>query len=159
MRKILVAIDGSAGATRALEYCGGQFSGMTDLSVTLLHVLPGLPPRFWDDGHILLADEKAERQRVVDKWLANQRLSAEPLLRDATEMLVRAGIDRERIEAKMICDSASEVTGILEEARRGSYLTLVIGRRGASWAGEHVLGSTASRIIHHGNGLAICVVE
>jgi Universal stress protein family len=35
MKKILVAIDGSPCALKALEYVGEQFSGMNDLQITL----------------------------------------------------------------------------------------------------------------------------
>ena len=159
MRKILVAIDGSESASRVIEYCGKQFSGMSDLSLTLFHVLPNLPPRFWDDGHILTRTEKEARQGVVDKWLGNQKLATAPMFRNAIETLTRAGIPHERIETKTIPDSTNEVTSILEEARDGGYLTLVLGRYGLSWVDEHVLGSTTGKIIHRGAGLAICVVE
>jgi len=73
--KILVAIDGSKHSSRVIEYCGKQFSGMSDLSLTLFHVLPNLPTRFWDDGHILTKKEKDARQEVVDKWLENRKLA------------------------------------------------------------------------------------
>jgi nucleotide-binding universal stress UspA family protein len=159
MRRILVAIDSSECASRVIEYCGKQFSGMSDLSLTLFHVLPNLPTRFWDDGHILTKKEKEARQRVVDKWLGNQKLATEPMFRNAIETLTRAGISHEQIETKTITDSTDEVTSILEEARDGGYLTLVLGRCGASWIDEHLLGSTTTRIIHRGAGLAICVVE
>jgi nucleotide-binding universal stress UspA family protein len=159
MRKILVAIDGSKHSSRVIEYCGKQFSGMSDLSLTLFHVLPNLPTRFWDDGHILTKKETDARQEVVDKWLENRQLATEPMLGNAVEALTRAGIPRERIETKTIPDSSNEVTSILEEARDGGYLTLVLGRYGLSWIDEHVLGSTTGKIIHWGAGLAICVVE
>jgi nucleotide-binding universal stress UspA family protein len=159
MRRILVAIDGSESASRVIEYCGKQFSGMSDLSLTLFHVLPNLPPRFWDDGHILTRTEKEARQGVVDKWLGNQKLATAPMFRNAIETLTRAGIPQEQIEMKTIPDSTNEVTSILEEARDGGYLTLVLGRYGLSWIDEHVLGSTTGKIIHRGAGLAICVVE
>jgi nucleotide-binding universal stress UspA family protein len=159
MRRILVAIDGSESASRVTEYCGKQFSGMSDLSLTLFHVLPNFPPRFWDDGHILTKEEKEARQGVVDKWLGNQKLATEPMFRNAIETLTRAGIHQEQIEMKTIPDSTNEVTSILEETRDGGYLTLVLGRYGLSWIDEHVLGSTTGKIIHRGAGLAICVVE
>lgn len=159
MRKILVAIDGSEGATRAIEYCGEQFSGASDLSLTLFHVLPSLPPRFWDDGHILTPGENTARQGVVDKWMEYQRLATGPMFRNAMEILTRAGIHQDRIETKTISDSSNEATSILEEARGDNYLTLVLGRRGMSWIDEHLIGTTTSRIIHRGAGLAICVVE
>ncbi|MGD1073632.1 MAG: universal stress protein [Bryobacteraceae bacterium] len=159
MRKILVGIDGSKHSSRVIEYCGKQFSGMSDLSLTLFHVLPNLPTRFWDDGHILTKEEKEARQGVVDKWLGNRKLATGPMFRDAIETLTGAGIPREQIETKTIPDSTNEVTSILEEARDGGYLTLVLGRYGLSWVDEHVLGSTTGKIIHLGAGLAICVVE
>ena len=159
MRKILVAIDGSKHSSRIIEYCGKQFLGMSDLSLTLFHVLPNLPTRFWDDGHILTEKEKDARRKVVDRWLENRKLATEPMLGNAVEALTRAGIPHERIETKTIPDSTNEVTSILEEARDGGYLTLVLGRYGLSWIDEHVLGSTTGKIIHRGAGLAICVVE
>ena len=159
MRKILVAIDGSEGASRAVGYCGKQFSGMSDLSLTLFHVLPNLPIQFWEEGHILTGKENEARQGLMDKWLRNQKLAMEPMFQSAIETLTRAGIDRERIETKTVYDSTNEATSILEEARDGGYLTLVLGRYGLSWIDEHVLGSVTGRIIHRGAGLAICVVE
>ena len=96
---------------------------------------------------------------VVDKWLGNRKLATEPMLGNAVETLTRAGIPHEQIETKTIPDSTNEVTSILEEARDGGYLTLVLGRCGLSWMDEHVLGSTTGKIIHRGAGLAICVVE
>ncbi len=159
MRKILVAIDGSECASRAIEYCGKQFSGMSDLSLILFHVLPNIPPRFWDDGHILTKEEKEARLGVVNKWLENQKLATEPMFRGAIEVLTRGGIHPDRIETKTIYDSTDAAASILEEARDGGYLTLVLGRCGFSWIGERLLGSTTSRIIQQGAGLAICVVE
>ncbi len=72
MRKVLVAIDGSEGALKAVDYVGRQFSGIGDLAVTLFYVSPGIPPELWDDGHILTEVEKAARQGVFEKWLNNQ---------------------------------------------------------------------------------------
>lgn len=159
MRRILVAIDGSGCASRAIKYCGEQFSGMTDLSLTLLHVLPNLPPRFWDDGHLLSKEEKEARQAVVAKWLANQKLATEPMLQGAVKDLTQRGIHPEQIETRIIYDSSDAATSILEEAKEGGYLTLVLGRCGFSRIGERLMGSTTSRIIQEGAGLAICIVE
>ena len=160
MRKILVAITGSdKRVSRTVEYCGKQFSGMSDLSLTLLHVLPNLPPSFWNDGHILTKEERRARQGVVDKWLENQRLATEPMFQSAIEILTREDIKPEQIETKIIYDSTDPATSILEEAKDGGYLTLVLGRSHTSRVGELLLGSTTIKIIHRGAGLAICLVE
>jgi len=36
MKKILVAIDGSEGALRAVDYVGQQFTGLNDLQIPVL---------------------------------------------------------------------------------------------------------------------------
>ena len=65
-RNILVAFDGSASAFKAVEYVGVQFSGLTDMMITLFYVVPNVPPQFWDDGHILTPQERQDRQGVID---------------------------------------------------------------------------------------------
>lgn len=73
MKKILIAIDNSAGSLKALDYVGRQFSRRKDVQITLYHVLLGEPPEFWDDGHILTEEEKKARKDVIEKWSANKK--------------------------------------------------------------------------------------
>ncbi len=159
MRRVLVALDGSECSYRAAEYCGLQFSGLRDLHVTLFHVLPYMPARIWDIGHILSPDERAAQANVMQKWLDSQKQTAEPIFQKATAILVKAGVETQRVETKIVSDSIDVAGSILEEARDGGYLTLVLGRCGSSAVREFFLGSTTSRIINHGAGLTVCVVE
>lgn len=159
MRKALVAIDDSDGSWKAIDYVGHQFEGMKDLKITLLHVLEGLPPQFWDDGHLLTEEEKASRKIVIEKWFSNQKYVLEPLFKRAIETLISLGIRRDQIETKSISESIQVIPQcILAEAKAGGYQTLVIGRCGHSLR-HYFLGSTASAIINAGAGIAICVVE
>ncbi len=159
MRKVLVAIDGSECAFRAVEYCGLQFSGLNDLFVTLFHVLPYMPPQIWDIGHILSPEEKAAQATMMEKWFHNQEERAKPIFQRAMVILRETGIDPRQAETKLITDSIDAAGSILEEARDGNYISLVLGRCGSSGVKELFLGSTTSRIINRGAGLAICVVE
>ncbi len=159
MRSMLVAIDDSEGSWKAVDYVGRQFAGVNDVKITLFHVLLGLPPQFWDDGHFLTEEEKAARKVVVEKWLSNQKYVLEPLFNRAIEKLTAFGIRRNQIETKSISESIDVVAQcILAEAKAGGYQTLVIGRCGRS-VRHLLLGSTASTIINAGAGMAICVVE
>ena len=159
MKKILIAVDGSEGSLRAVDYVGRQFSGMEDLRITLLHVLPYVPTSFWDDGHILTKEERQVRKEVVDIWLRNQQLKLEPIFRPAKDALLRRGIRDEQIDTKGISDSADVAGSILEEVADGGYQTLVLGRRGLSPAKRLLMGSVTSKIIDHGAGNAVCIVE
>lgn len=159
MRKILIAVDGSGYAAKALEYAGQQFSGMSDLRITLLHVLSYLAASLWDDGHILSKQERDERNKVADKWMDTQRQKAEPILRGAVAALVKRGIMETQIETKTISDSTDIADSIIEETRSGGYQMLVLGRCGLTAAKRFLMGSVTNKIIDRGAGTAVCVVE
>ena len=159
MKRILLAIDGSECAKKAVTYVAEQFSDMKNLKITLLNVLPYLATSLWDDGHILTEEERNERKKVVDRWMKNQQLKLEPIFTDALGILTRAGIKPEQIETKAITDSMDVADSILEETRNGGYQTLVMGRRGLSPAKRLLIGSVTSKIINHGAGSALCIVE
>jgi hypothetical protein len=99
-KKMLIAIDGSKAALKALDYVGEHFSEVTDLQITLFLVLQGIPPDLWDDGHILSEAEKKDRRAVLDKLIVDQKLKAEPIFQTALEALTRKGINSERIERR-----------------------------------------------------------
>ncbi len=159
MRKIAIAIDGSKCAAKAVDYAGRMFSGMDDLRITLLHVLPYLATSLWDDGHILTRQERDARRKVVEVWAKNQEARSEPLFKAALEILAKRGIPPEQIGTKTISDSTDIAGSILEEVRDGGYQTLIVGRCGLTAAKRVLMGSVTSRIIAHGAGTAICVVE
>jgi nucleotide-binding universal stress UspA family protein len=159
VNRMLIAIDGSECSKGAVEYVGRQFSSNRDLRISLLHVLPYPPAPFWDDGHILSEGEKTLRNQVIEKWLANQRAKLDPLFKEAVELLISLGIKPEQIEKKSISDSTDVAESILEEARDGGYQTLVLGRCGLSASKRFLMGSVTTKIINHGAGIAICVVE
>jgi nucleotide-binding universal stress UspA family protein len=156
MKKILIAIDDSRSAMKAVEYAAGYLTGEKDQQITLVHVLPNLPAIFWDEGHILSEDEKRERQKVVDKWLTDQKAKMEPLFRKAADLLAETGACG-RAETKFISDSTDVADSILEEARDGGYRTIVLGR--SHHSPKNVLGTVAARIASQGSGLAVTIVE
>jgi nucleotide-binding universal stress UspA family protein len=159
MKKMLVCIDDSEGSWKAIEYVGDQFAGVKDLEITLFHVLLGLPPEFWDDGHFLTEEEKLARKTVVDKWMANQKQILDPLFQKAVKTLVSQGILPEQIKSKFKSESIDAVDQcILTEARSGHYRMLVIGRCGQHSTKHFLLGSVTGRILNSGAGMAICVV-
>jgi nucleotide-binding universal stress UspA family protein len=159
MKKILLAIDNSECAKKAVAYVGEQFSNMKDLKITLLHVLPYLATSLWDDGHILSEEERTQRKKVVDRWMKNQQLKLEPMFTNASGILTKGGIKPEQIETKAITDSMDVADSILEEAKNGGYQTLVMGRRGLSPAKRLLIGSVTTKIINHGAGITLCIVE
>jgi len=159
MKKILLAVDGSKCALRAVDYAGRQFSAISGLKVTLLYVMPYPPAPLWDDGHIPSATEKAERDRMIEAWLQNHKSRTEPIFRDAAGLLAALGMNPGQIETKSVSDSIDVAGSILEEAKDGGYDMLILGRCGQSTAKYAFMGSVTSKIVNHGSGTAICIVE
>ena len=159
MKKILIAIDDSKNALKAAGYAGEHFAGSNDLKLTLVHVLPNLPAIFWDEGHILSEDEKKDRKKVVDKWLADRKAKMEPVFQKAIEALTGKGIKPQQIQTKSISDSTDVAESIIEEAKDGGYQTIIVGRRGRPEGRQSNIGDVTSKIVNQGSGMAITVVE
>jgi hypothetical protein len=154
---MLIALDDSTSAMRAVEYAAQQFGGDGDIEVGLVHVLPNLPAIFWDEGHILSEEEKKERKRVVDKWIADRKARMEPVFRTAAEILSKHGIKGGQVRTKSISDSTDVALTILEEAKDAGCQTVIVGRCDRS--SKHVLGSVSGKIVNLGAGIAVTVVE
>lgn len=159
MGKMLIALDESKSSMKAVEYVAEQFSATKDLWITLVHVLPNLPAIFWDEGHILNDDEKKDRKKVVDKWLADRLVKMEPLFRKATELLVARGFSANRISRKTISDSLDAAGSILEAAKDGGFHTVVLGRHSSGNGSRHLIGVVTNKVVSHGAGMAVIVVE
>ncbi len=159
MKKMLIAIDDSPNASKAVEYVAQQFAGAGDLEIELVHVLPNLPAIFWDEGHILSEEEKQDRKKVVDKWLADRKTRMEPVFKKAIDALTGRGISPRQITTKSVSDSTDVAESILEEARDGGYQTIVVARRGIVSGNHLLMGSVTSKIITRGSGLAVIIVE
>jgi len=156
MTKILIAVDDSSAARSAVAYAGRYFGKADGVEVGLVHVLPNLPAIFWDEGHILSDGEKADRRKVVDKWLLEHRNKMEPLMEKDRSSLATAGIPASKVVAKFISDSTDPADSILEEAKNSGYKVVIVGR---SHRSRHVLGTMAAKIVGRGGGLVVTIVD
>lgn len=159
MAKILIALDSSAGAWRAVEYVADTFGRTPGVQVTLLHVLSGLPPAFWDDGHVLQDKEREARQRMVASWQTEQEKSWHNLVDKAHQHLITAGLAKEAVTNKFKPKYFDVADDIIDEAKAGAYDTVVLGRRGLGKAKSLLLGSVARKVSDNAKGCAVTIVE
>jgi len=157
MKKMLIAIDESPSAFRAVEYVAQQFAGAGELEIELVYVLPNLPAMFWDEGHILSEDEKHDRKKVVDKWLADRKAKMAPVFKKAVDALTGKGFKTQQITTKSLSDSTDVAESILEEAKNGGYQTIAMGRRGNA-SGKAIIGSVSNKIVSQGSGVVVTIV-
>jgi nucleotide-binding universal stress UspA family protein len=157
--KVLIALDSSAGAWRAVEYVAEAFGRTLGVNVTLLHILSGLPPAFWDDGHILGDREKASRQRLVDSWQMNQEKKWQDLVKKANDLLTRAGIPPDMVVNRFKPKYYDVAEDILNEAKAGAFDSIVMGRRGLGMAKSVLLGSVTQKVVQNARGCAVTIVK
>jgi nucleotide-binding universal stress UspA family protein len=157
--KLLIPVDGSEGAMRAVAYVADTFGHTPELKITLLHILPELPPSMWDDGHILTETERQERQGLIADWEKQEEKPWEAILAQARDKLIQAGIAAEALSIKyqpMYSDIADD---ILDEAELEGCSTIVIGRHGMTEAMKFFMGSVSNKVVNHAKGVAVIIVD
>ena len=156
--KVLIALDSSPGAWGAVEYVAGAFGQTPGVQITLLNVLSGLPPAFWDDGHILEEKEKESRQRLVAGWQQEQEKKWQGLVKKAHERLTKAGVAKDAVVNKFKPKDYDVAEDILSAAAAGNFDTIVMGRRGLGLAKTLLLGSVTYKVVQNAKGRAVAIV-
>jgi nucleotide-binding universal stress UspA family protein len=165
-RKILIAVDASENALRAVEYTGemvGRMAGngpQDGFRVTLLYV-ERLPDRdlYPDDAtwkakcvehrdtvrrYMELAEAALVERGVPAGWINSQYLSS-----------CRSPLRTGDQQCSLGTSIAQEIINVIG---RGGYGTAVVGRRGVSKAEEFLFGSVSNKIIHTAKDCTIWVV-
>jgi nucleotide-binding universal stress UspA family protein len=155
--KLLIALDKSEGAWHAVEYVAQTFAHTPEVEVSLLHILAGLPPAFWDDGHILSEKERESRQRLVASWQADQEKQWNGLVTRARDLLTAAGLTTVTSKFKPKYFDVAE--DIVNAAVDGDFSTIIIGRRGIGAAKSLLLGSVTNKVVQNSRARAVIIVE
>jgi nucleotide-binding universal stress UspA family protein len=150
-RKVLVCVDSSENALRAVDHAGFMLSG-TDCMVTIFHTMRHLK-RSVSKAVLSGIGELQELSRAK----AGQEIG--PYMAKAQDMLVKAGLTEEQVAIKVVDGSRSPAEDILKEARSDKYGTIVLGRRGISGIKEFVFGSVTKKILSHVAGFSVWIVR
>jgi len=132
--RILVPVDGSDNAFRALEH-GLFLAKSTGASITAIHVIES-PPTVY-----------VQSQKILNELLANYRKESAKILDKCKEFAQTQGVKLETVIAEG--DAASNINGY---AQKESFDLIVIGSRGLGKFKEAVLGSTSNKVLHHSKG-------
>ncbi|MFZ7125846.1 MAG: universal stress protein [Desulfobacterales bacterium] len=147
---VLVAVDGSESALRAVSHLAFILGGDTDVRITLFHATP----RFTaacpiDTGEVdsaLEAIGERGNQHCIDRFQHK-----------AMETFQSAGIPEDRVSLKIAKRVLSPGRAIIEQAEAGSHDTVVIGRRGLSRS--FFTGSVSRHVMDRAAHCALWVVS
>jgi nucleotide-binding universal stress UspA family protein len=154
-KKVLVAIDDSENAMRAVEFIANSFA--KDNKITLFNVIPDtaalcemnspeLTPYFksQQSSFCLLEEKKRE--------LVNQAVQK------ARNILMDAGFDENNITVKSEVKKSGVARDIVKEAE-SDYNVIVMGRRGVSGIRDFILGSVSQKVFNLAKDISVLVVN
>jgi nucleotide-binding universal stress UspA family protein len=147
-KNILIAVDESENARRAVSYVGQFLAVIKGFKVLILHVI-----RQPEEDYFPTSSEK-------DQWFGQYKLKVDTMLKDYRQILIRAGFAPEDVSVRSTlryCPSLAEC--ILAERDQTGYSTIVVGRQGLSRSEEFLFGSVSSKIVNHARDCTVWVVE
>lgn len=165
-QSVLIAVDDSAAAGKAVDYVGRIFGTHVPegLTVTLFHVVEGVPADLVPaPGDPQLATVVVEAMR---DWSSRAAERGETLLESHRQRLIEAGLPADAVKVKHLVQQTrpeaqrvAAALAIIDEARTGAYTTVVVGRRGTSNLPELFIGGVAEKVARHVHGATVWIVD
>ena len=147
-KNILIAVDESENAHRAVSYVGQLLEGIKGFKILILHVIRQPEEDFFPTS--------AEK----DKWLGQYKQKVDAMLKNYRKILIGDGFEPADISVRSTlrsCPSLAEC--ILAERNQSKCSTIVVGRQGLSRSEEFLFGSVSSKIVNHARDCTVWVVE
>jgi nucleotide-binding universal stress UspA family protein len=147
-KNILIAVDESDNARRAVSYVAQLLGGLEGFKVTVLHVIPDPEEDYFPNP-----EEK-------DKWIRRHKQKIDRLLEEYKRLLIDAGFSKDAVSTRSTlryCPSMAEC--ILAERDETLYDTIVVGRQGLSRKEQFLFGSVSSKIVNHAGNCTVWVVS
>jgi nucleotide-binding universal stress UspA family protein len=148
--RVLVAVDSSENALRAVDHAGFMLAG-TDCQITLFHTMRHL-------RRFVPLEVLEEAPELEELWKSKAGQEVGPYLDKARDILLEAGLSDAQIVSKVVDGSRSPAADILQEARGNGYGTVVMGRRGLSGMKEFFIGSVTKKVLQNCAGMAVWIV-
>ena len=147
---VLVAVDGSDSALRAVDHLAFIFGGNPDIAITFYHMAPTLadfcPIDFADTDTSGLETIIREGDKAcIDRFFAR-----------ALEKLAAAGIAEKQVKIDVREGGVRVGKAVLAAYRQGNFGTLVVGRRGMNK--KFFTGSVSRYLVNQFSGGALWVV-
>ena len=147
-KNILIAVDESENARRAVIYVGKLLGGIDGFKVLILHIIRQPEEDYFPD--------LSER----DQWLEDYQVKVDAMLDDYRTVLIDSGFAPAAVSVRSMlrhCPSLAEC--ILVELQQTHYYTIVVGRQGLSRSEAFLFGSVSSKIVNHARDCTVWVVE
>jgi nucleotide-binding universal stress UspA family protein len=149
-KHVLIAVDNSKNALRAVKHAGFMLSG-TDIKITLFHSKK-------DVRRFIPRTVLDEFPEVNKFWQHRAGERIVPFMQKAKDMLLAAGIGEDQITSRVVDGSRVAAADILNEAHNNDIGTVFLGLRGYSGVTDFTMGSVTRKVLNQAKDMAIGVV-
>ena len=157
--RVLLAMESERESRELAGYAADILAPVTGLRFTFLHLMPPVPPTFWDDGHILESEELKDRQVRIDKWRSDWIHRVEAFMEEARGRLVERGVPDSKIDALIVPVREGIARDLLNEIDAHEFQVVVMGKKSFRERKPFLIGSHASKVLHNASGVALCLVD
>jgi nucleotide-binding universal stress UspA family protein len=157
--KVLIAMEGVPEVRELSYYTAELFGPCPGLSYTFMHIMPPIPPKFWDDGHILNSAEQKDRQGRIEKWKTEWIDSVSRYMSEGRDLLLERGVGEQGVERLILETKQGIARDLLNEIDAHRFQIVVMGKKSFREQKPFLMGSHASKILQNTTGVILCLVS
>jgi nucleotide-binding universal stress UspA family protein len=158
-RKALVAMEGTPGSRELSYYAADFVAPAADFQFTFLHLMPPVPPTFWDDGHILGPAEQKDRQGRIEKWKTDWADQVGKYMSEARELLIERNVPAEKIQTLILPTREGIARDLLTEIQEHRFQVVVMGKKSFHERKPFLMGSHANKVLQNVKATILCLVD
>ena len=148
-QKVMLAVDGSESALKAVDHAAFMLTGNTKVKINLIHITPKLRDyceiEFDENGDMIEEVITSGNKKCVDSFYTH-----------AKKKFTDAGLSETQIEVMEVESKLSIGKAIVDSARKEGCGTLIVGRRGAN--DSFFMGSVSRYILTNAKDCAVWLV-
>jgi nucleotide-binding universal stress UspA family protein len=149
--KILIALDGSRGSMRAVNFTGDALAtGVCE--IMLCHVIRPLSLHALEPKDLLISKHESD-------WIASNQRKILPVIIEAANRLMKTGHSEDHISKEILTYKQSRAAAIVKAAADGGCDTIVLGRRGFTSLDNFSMGRVSRKILNFAHRPALWLVS
>ncbi|MGD8835815.1 MAG: universal stress protein [Desulfobacteraceae bacterium] len=153
-KQILVAVDNSRQSLETIDYAAQMTATIAPVAYTLVHIQPALSQYLADEAH-----RKHSARIALEKVMAQNEEKANQTLETAARRMAAGGVDQDRIRRLTLPRNTAVADDLLALGTAKSCDAILVGRRGASYMRQWLMGSVTANLVEHSDVIPIWVVD